>query len=118
MVQVEELEPARMQLLQTHQRIARETELQQVFACAGKDVQMAAPATLRGTRGGIAVIDGPWKLISLNDRKTFALYNLEQDIAEKNDLAAAQPDRVKRLRGVLETWTQQCAASFAGADYR
>jgi arylsulfatase A-like enzyme len=65
-----------------------------------------------------AVIDGPWKLMSLDDRNTFALYHLEQDIAEKHDLTGAEADRARRMRDALESWTAQCARSFEGADYR
>ena len=65
-----------------------------------------------------AVIDGPWKLISIDDRKHFQLYNLEQDIGEKTDIAAGHPSEVKRLGQALEKWTAECAASLKGADYR
>jgi arylsulfatase A-like enzyme len=71
------------------------------------------PTKIRQT----AVIDGPWKIISLDDRKTFALYNLEQDVAEKNDLIDAEPERARRLRDALDRWTAQCAKSLQGADY-
>lgn len=65
-----------------------------------------------------AVIEGVWKLISVDDRKHFQLFNLEEDVAEKTDVAAGHPDKVSRLRQALEAWTRQCAASLSGADYR
>ena len=48
------------------------------------------------------VREGDWKLIRLynaNDDQTdrFELYNLREDIGETHDLAAEQPERVKRV---------------------
>ena len=50
----------------------------------------------------IALRRGPWKLLADADRKRFALYDLESDIAETRDLAAEQPEVVERLRAELE----------------
>ncbi|MEO6244801.1 MAG: sulfatase/phosphatase domain-containing protein, partial [Opitutaceae bacterium] len=66
----------------------------------------------------VAVIDGPWKLVSMDGRKSFQLYDLEHDIAEKTDLAAGHVDEVRRLQQSLGTWTQQVTASARGADYK
>ena len=51
-----------------------------------------------------AVRQGEWKLVkpSLDDPPH--LFNLTQDIGEKNDLAATQPDRVKQLQALWEAW--------------
>jgi len=65
----------------------------------------------------MAVIDGDWKLVSVNSGKTFQLFNIERDIAEEKDLAGANPAQVTRLRDALERWSLQCAASLKGADY-
>jgi hypothetical protein len=46
------------------------------------------------------VSDGQWKLVVT--AKTVELYNLAEDIGEKNDLAAKHPDLVGRLRAHLE----------------
>lgn len=35
------------------------------------------------------------------------LYNLAQDIGEKNNLAAANPERVKELRAAYAAWNAQ-----------
>ena len=56
---------------------------------------------------GAAVRDGPWKL--LIDRHDGApgppmLFNLDDDLGEQDDLAAAHPDRVERLLAALEAW--------------
>ncbi len=46
--------------------------------------------------GNRAVLDGQWKLVALSG-KPWRLYNVIADRTEQNDLAAAQPDRAKRL---------------------
>jgi arylsulfatase A-like enzyme len=62
-----------------------------------------APRTLycKGPGNASAIIDGHWKLIV--SAKTERLYNLSDDIGEKNDLAPDNPDLVRQLRAKLET---------------
>lgn len=50
-----------------------------------------------------ALREDEWKLIRIEDYG-FALYNLENDIGETNDLAAAMPEKVKQLQMLLESW--------------
>ncbi|GIW98877.1 MAG: N-acetylgalactosamine-6-sulfatase [Pirellulaceae bacterium] len=50
--------------------------------------------------------NGPWEL-----------YDLYEDPAESNNLAAAHPQLVERLRQELQQWVQSCQQSDAGADY-
>jgi arylsulfatase A-like enzyme len=62
--------------------------------------------------GEFAYRDGPWKLVyrlgkenleKSRGKPTVAeLYNLEDDIAETTNLAAARPDMVQKLRSGLE----------------
>jgi uncharacterized sulfatase len=47
-------------------------------------------------------IAGDWKLIESADGKTRELYNVSQDPAEKNDLAAQQPERVRELAALIK----------------
>jgi arylsulfatase A-like enzyme len=54
----------------------------------------------KGPRQASAVSDDHWKLIVTGT--TVELYNLTEDIGEKNDLAAKNPDLVRRLRARLE----------------
>jgi len=49
----------------------------------------------------VAVRQGPWKLLGSAKLDRFALYNLEADPGEKQDLSAAHPDRVERLAGEM-----------------
>jgi len=55
----------------------------------------------KGPDHASAVSDGQWKLIVTD--KTAELYNLSEDIGEKNDLAAKHPDLVRQLRSNMET---------------
>ncbi len=52
-----------------------------------------------------AIRDGNWKLIFAADR--YWLYDLSKDIGEKNNLAAAQPDTVARLKATYDGWDKQ-----------
>jgi arylsulfatase A-like enzyme len=51
-----------------------------------------------------AVRDGDWKLVkpAVDDKPM--LYNLATDIGEKTDLAAQQPEKVKQLQALWDTW--------------
>jgi uncharacterized sulfatase len=40
------------------------------------------------------------------------LYNLRADVSETNDLAAAQPEKVKQLTAALEAWWKDTGAKF------
>jgi arylsulfatase A-like enzyme len=66
-----------------------------------------------------AICMGPWKLyVNEKNKKTF-LYNLDNDIEEKHDLSATQPDKVKELRHAVDEWerTQTITPSWpSGAD--
>lgn len=78
-----------------------------------------AGTTLSRQSPRMAVMDGPWKL--LTDRSESGqedlLYNLTADPAESQNLAQAQPERVRAMKSALEAWRNSCAASAAGADY-
>lgn len=61
------------------------------------------------------VRSGDWKLIRLfcdNEDQTdrFELYNLAQDLSEKNDLAANMPEKVKELAPLIDRFLQETRA--------
>ncbi|TWU46252.1 Arylsulfatase [Rubripirellula tenax] len=56
-------------------------------------------------RRNAAVRAGDWKMIHLVTRDgAIELYNLKDDIGEKNNVAAQHPDVVSDLRSMLEEW--------------
>ncbi|MEI7946401.1 MAG: hypothetical protein WCJ02_06880, partial [bacterium] len=57
----------------------------------------------------VAVHDGDWKLIRIfnhgeNSQHRYQLYNLKDDLSEKNNLAAVEPGRVKELDAKIEAF--------------
>ncbi len=46
---------------------------------------------------------GDWKLIVMPDRPA-ELYNVSEDIAERSNMAAAYPEMVKEMYGILSEW--------------
>ena len=59
--------------------------------------------TWRTAPGGV-IRAGDWKLLEFFEDGRLELYNLKDDIGEKNDLATAQPDKVKELHSQLLAW--------------
>ena len=53
-----------------------------------------------------AVRQGDWKLIEFFEDGRLELYNLKEDIGEKNDLAGAMPDKVEELHRLLIEWRE------------
>ncbi len=64
-----------------------------------------------GSPGG-AIRDGDWKLIEWFESGRLELYNLREDIGEKNNLAAAKPDRVASLHEQLREWQKRLEAKL------
>ncbi|MFP6901993.1 MAG: sulfatase-like hydrolase/transferase, partial [Opitutales bacterium] len=70
------------------------------------------PHFLGGVSGG-AIRQGNWKLIEFFDPARparFELFDLSKDPSEKNDLAAAQPKRVRELQAKLAAWRERTGA--------
>lgn len=64
-----------------------------------------------GFPGG-AVRMGNWKLIERFEDGRVHLYDLEQDIGERKDLASEHPQRVAQMREKLHAWYKQVDAKF------
>src|SRR5690606_7906436 len=51
---------------------------------------------------------GPWKLVtSLQDRKEWELYDLENDTGEQRNLALQHPDKVTKLKAIWQELSNQ-----------
>ena len=57
---------------------------------------------LAGGKFAQAVRMGDWKGIRAATEEPLELYNLAQDIGEKNDVAAAHPDIIKKIEAIME----------------
>jgi len=60
-----------------------------------------------GAEPKTAVRCGPWKLV--NNAGKIELFNLDQDLSEKNDVAAQKPELVAQLRQKFDDWSKQNA---------
>jgi len=72
-----------------------------------------------GNQGGepsSIILEGDWKLIHYHEDGRDELYHLGDDPGEQNDLAAAQPERARAMRGRLDTWLQAVDAEFPRPD--
>lgn len=58
-------------------------------------------------------------MIKQYETHTYELYNLKEDIGEKEDLSKKNPDKVNELRGILEKWLKNVDAQlpFANANW-
>lgn len=70
-----------------------------------------------GQAGGVSVRAGDLKLIRwfgapVGDERRFELYNLREDLSETNNLAAAQPDRVKELDALIDGFLASTGAAY------
>ncbi len=64
----------------------------------------------QGGRPNGVIREGDWKLIEWYEDGALELYNIPQDISEKNDLAKANPDKVKDLHQKLVAWRKEVGA--------
>ncbi len=51
-----------------------------------------------------AVRQGDWKLVKAHIDQAPRLHNLAQDLGEQNDLASANPEKVKQLQALWDAW--------------
>ena len=61
-------------------------------------------------RLGGAVRDGKYKLIEWYDDSSVELYDLDEDIGEKKDLAKKLPEKAAELVAKLRSWRKSSAA--------
>ncbi len=58
--------------------------------------------------GWRAVRQGPWKLVAEPRGPPWQLYHLSEDPIELNDVAAANPGKVRELIAIYEAWARRC----------
>jgi arylsulfatase A-like enzyme len=65
-----------------------------------------------------AVETDRYKFLTLDSGKSWIYYDVITDRAEQHDLAASHAEEVLALRAQLNQWSDSCAQSARGADYR
>ena len=65
---------------------------------------------------GAAIRDGDWKLIEFYHDEKVELYNLAQDIGERNELSAQNPGKARELRAKLADWQKTMKAKMPVRD--
>lgn len=66
----------------------------------------------QGGTPGSSVADGDWKLVHFWEDGADELYNLADDPSETRNLAQREPERVRALRALLDTWLEDVAAKI------
>ena len=61
---------------------------------------------------GAALRHGDWKLIEFYEEEKTELYNLSNDIGERNDLSARMPGLTRKLRAQLRQWQRSVGAKM------
>jgi len=69
-----------------------------------------------GNRPSGAVRAGDYKLVEWFEDGRVELYNIREDIGEKNDLADAMPSKATELRDMLHTWRREVDARMPKPD--
>lgn len=62
------------------------------------------------TRPGSAIRSGDWKLIHYFERDEYELYDLSNDISERDNLATRRPEKLSELKRKLGAWRQETGA--------
>jgi len=66
----------------------------------------------QGGSPGSAIRAGDWKLIEFFEDGRLELYNLKEDIGEKNNLAASMPEKTAQLHKMLKAWRDEVGARY------
>ena len=74
----------------------------------------AGQGTWRTTPAG-AIRSGDWKLLEFFEDHRLELYNLRNDVGERENLAVREPDRTKQLHAQLVAWRQSVHAPLPTA---
>ncbi len=66
----------------------------------------------QGGSPGSAIRNGDWKLIHWYENDRYELFNLKNDLAEKNNLLTTQPEKAKKLKAELANWLTKQGALY------
>ena len=66
----------------------------------------------QGAFPGGAIREGNYKLVERYEDGRVHLYNLKDDIGERDDLSSKQPERVEQMRKSLHKWYKTVDAQF------
>ncbi|MEM6845290.1 MAG: sulfatase, partial [Bacteroidota bacterium] len=66
----------------------------------------------QGARPAGAVREGKWKLIENYETGGTELFNLAEDISEKNDLKFSHPEKAQQLYSMLKNWRTEVDAKM------
>lgn len=66
----------------------------------------------QGGSPGSVILDGDWKLIYFYESQNMELYNLKEDIGERNNLASTNPELAQYLKIKLFDWLVKTKAAF------
>lgn len=72
-----------------------------------------------GNQGGepsSILMEDDWKLIYYHEDQRYELYNITADIAEQDNLLAAQPRRARAMQTRLQQWLRSTPAKFPTKD--
>jgi len=61
---------------------------------------------------GASMREGNWKLVEFFEDDSVELYDLDQDLGERNNLADVKPEKVRELKGRLAAWQKTVGAKF------
>ncbi|MCF7955576.1 MAG: sulfatase [Phycisphaerae bacterium] len=69
---------------------------------------------------GAAIRARDWKLIEFYEEDKIELYNLADDIGEKNDLSKKMPEKAKQMHEILKKWQKETGAKMPkpNPDYK
>jgi arylsulfatase A-like enzyme len=62
------------------------------------------------TRPGSIIINGDWKLHQYFENGGLELYNLKEDLGERNNLAQTNPEKTEELLEYLDNWRKEINA--------
>jgi arylsulfatase len=74
-------------------------------ALAGKMLERKSPIFFEH-EGNRAVRDENWKLVAKGEDGAWELYDMTSDRSEMHDLAAKEPDRVKKMAAAWQAWAE------------